>query len=388
MDIQKARSLFPYLKTGKIYLGHASTAPMSTYVADRLRDYITVRSEGVIDDYKSVLKSMDSVKAGIGRMINTSADRIAFTDNTNNGINILAQSVIWEKGDRILLNDLEFPANVYPFMSLEKFGIEIDFVKSHDGIVSAEDIIKAITPATKLISVSQVQFLSGYRVDLDAIGKVCRDKGIIFSVDAIQGLGAVRLDVQKSNIDFISCGTQKWLLGLQGLAFIYLSKSLQERIEPRHTGWLSVEDAWNLLDFKLVLKSTAEVFQGGTMNYPAIHVMDASLKLFEEFGFTEIEERIIKNSVYFISRLKETGITTYPSEVDKKYLSGIVSFRHTSADKIFHRLLARNIVSSLREGGIRFAHHFYNTKEDIDKVIDALKEILNGLKFEELKKQR
>ena len=203
MDIQKARSLFPYLKTGKIYLGHASTAPMSTYVADRLRDYITVRSEGVIDDYKSVLKSMDSVKAGIGRMINTSADRIAFTDNTNNGINILAQSVIWEKGDRILLNDLEFPANVYPFMSLEKFGIEIDFVKSHDGIVSAEDIIKAITPATKLISVSQVQFLSGYRVDLDAIGKVCRDKGIIFSVDAIQGLGAVRLDVQKSNIDFI-----------------------------------------------------------------------------------------------------------------------------------------------------------------------------------------
>jgi selenocysteine lyase/cysteine desulfurase len=376
MDIQKARSLFPYLKTGKIYLGHASTAPMSTYVADRLKEYIIVRSEGVIDDYKAVLRSVDSVKAGLGRMINTTHDRIAFTDNTNNGIDILAQSVVWKKGDRIILNDIEFPANVYPFMNLKNYGVEIDFVKSHDGIASAEDIISAITPSTRLISVSQVQFLSGYRVDLEAIGKVCKEKGIIFSVDAIQGLGAVRLDVKESHIDFISCGTQKWLLGLQGLAFIYVSKKLQESMEPKHTGWLSMEDAWNLVDFKLVFKSTADVFQGGTMNYPGIHVMDASLKLLEEFGLDEIEERIIENSVYFISRLKEIGVIPYPADVDRKYLSGIVSFRHPSAAKIFNKLLTKNIISSLRDGGIRFAHHFYNSKEDIDIVIKVLEEIL------------
>ena len=376
MDIQKARSLFPYLKTGKIYLGHASTAPLSTYVTECLKDYIIVRSEGIIDDYKAVIKSMDSVKAGLGRLINTTPDRIAFTDNTNNGLNMLAQSVVWKKGDRVLLNDIEFPANVYPFMNLKNHGVEIDFVKSHDGIASAEDIINAITPATRLISVSQVQFLSGYRVDLDTIGKVCKAKGIIFSVDAIQGLGAVRLDVQRSNIDFISCGTQKWLLGLQGLAFIYLSKSLQQEMEPKHTGWLGVEDAWNLLDFKLVYKTSADVFQGGTMNYPGIHVMNASLKLFEEFGFDEIEERIIENSVYFIKRLKEIGITPYPADADRRFFSGIVSFKHPLADKIFHKLLNRNIVSSLREGIIRFAHHFYNTKEDIDIVISALEEIV------------
>jgi selenocysteine lyase/cysteine desulfurase len=379
MDIQKARSLFPYLKTGKIYLGHASTAPLSTYAVDRLKEYIYVRSEGVIDDYKAVIKSIDSVKAGLGRLINTTPDRIAFTDNTNNGLNILAQSVVWKKGDRIILNDIEFPANVYPFMSLKNIGVEIDFVKSHDGIASAEDIIGAITPETRLISVSQVQFLSGYRVDLEAIGKVCSEKGIIFSVDAIQGLGAVRLDVQKSHIDFISCGTQKWLLGLQGLAFIYVSKSLQEEMEPKHTGWLSVEDAWNLLDFKLDYKTTADVFQGGTMNFPGIHVMDASLKLFEEFGFDEIEERIVENSVYFIKRLKEIGLTPYPCDVDRRYLSGIVSFKHPEAEKILHKLLFKNIISSLREGGIRFAHHFYNTKEDIDIVINALVEIIRDV---------
>lgn len=379
MDIQKARSLFPYLKTGKVYFGHASTAPLSAYVTDRLKEYIHVRSETKIDDYTAVLKSMENVKKGLADMINSTPDRIAFTDNTNNGLNMLAQSVVWKPNDRIILNDIEFPANVYPFMNLKHLGVQIDFVKSHEGIVSAEDIINAITPETKLISVSQVQFLTGYRVDLDILGNVCKEKGIIFSVDAIQGLGAVRLDVQKSHIDFISCGTQKWLLGLQGLAFIYLSRELQDSMHPSQPGWLSVEDAWNLLDFKLNLKQTAEVFQPGTMNYPGIHALDASLKLFNEFGFDEIEERIVGNSVYFISRLKEIGIIPYLSNVDKKYLSGIVSFEHPSADKIFHGLLHRNIISSLRDRVIRFAHHFYNTKEDIDKVISALKEILQTL---------
>ena len=376
MDIQKARSLFPYLKTGKVYFGHASTAPLSTYVVDRLKDYILVRSETKIDDYTAVLKSIENVKEGLAEMINSTPDRIAFTDNTNNGINMLAQSVVWKQNDRVILNDIEFPANVYPFMNLKHLGVEIDFVKSHDGIVSAEDIINAITLETKLISVSQVQFLTGYRIDLELLGKVCKEKGIIFSVDAIQGLGAVRLDIRKSNIDFISCGTQKWLLGLQGLAFIYLSRQLQESMHPSQPGWLSVEDAWNLLDYNLDLKKTADAFQPGTMNYPGIHVMDTSLKLFKEFGLDEIETRIIGNSVYFISRLKEIGITPYLDGVDRKYLSGIVSFVHASAEKIFHELLHRNIISSLRDNVIRFAHHFYNTEEDIDKVISALKEIL------------
>jgi len=376
MDIQKARSLFPYLKTGKVYFGHASTAPLSTYVVDRLKNYLHVRSETKIDDYSAVLKSIENVKEGLAQMINSTPDRIAFTDNTNNGINMLAQSVVWKQNDRIILNDIEFPANVYPFMNLHHLGVRIDFVKSHHGIVSAEDIINAITPDTKLISVSQVQFLTGYRIDLELLGKVCREKGIIFSVDAIQGLGAVRLDVKKSNIDFISCGTQKWLLGLQGLAFIYVSQKLQDSMHPSQPGWLSVEDAWNLLDYKLDLKKTADVFQPGTMNYPAIHAMDASLNLFREFGLDEIENRIIDNSVYLISRLKEIGISPYLSGVDKKYLSGIVSFSHPYSEKIFHELLHRNIISSLRDNGIRFAHHFYNTHEDIDKVIIALKEIL------------
>ncbi len=208
---------------------------------------IKQKSETEIDDFVSMLKVFEETKAGLAKLINTTIERIAFVDNTTNGLNILAQGMKWEKGDRILLNDIEFPANVYPFLNLEKDGVVIDFVKSHDGIVSAEDIIENVKPGTKLISVSQVQFLTGYRIELQKLGEFCKENGIIFCVDAIQGLGAVRLDVQKDNIDFISCGTQKWLMGLQGLAFIYISKNLQEKLTPKYTGWQSVKNAWNLI---------------------------------------------------------------------------------------------------------------------------------------------
>ncbi len=281
-DILTARSYFPYLNTGRIYFNHASTGPISTRVRDILHEIILEKSETDIDNFQKFMQASSETKTLLGEMINCQAERIAFVDNTTNGINILAQGISWKRGDRILLNDLEFPANVYPFMNLKKEGVEIDIIKSRDGIVPSEDIIAGIKPETKLISVSQVQFLTGYRADLDKIGKVCKEKKIIFSVDAIQGLGAVRLDVEAQNIDFISSGSQKWLLGLQGLGFIYLSEELQSKINPKYVGWLSVEDAWNLLDYNLKLKSTAECFQSGTLNTFGIFALNESLKFFKE----------------------------------------------------------------------------------------------------------
>ncbi|MEJ2104075.1 MAG: aminotransferase class V-fold PLP-dependent enzyme [Ignavibacteriaceae bacterium] len=213
----------------------------------------------------------------------------------------------WKKGDRILLNDVEFPANVYPFLQLKEKGVEVDFIKSKNGIVSAEEVIDAIKPETKLISISFVQFLSGYKVDLEKIGKVCKEKGIIFSVDSIQGLGAVRLDVEKFNIDFLSNGTQKWLFGLQGLAFIYVRKELQEKMKSAPIGWLAVNNAWDLLNFDLITKETAERFQPGTLNNLGIYALNSSMKFLKEFGFDEIEKRVISNSRYFIEEMAKIG---------------------------------------------------------------------------------
>jgi len=373
--IEKARSYFPYLKNKIIYFNHASTGPITTIVKDRIESFLKERSEDKIDDYYGFKDVADETKVMIGEMINCSGDRIAFLDNTTNGIIWLAQGIDWKAGDRIILNDVEFPANVYPFLQLKEKGVEIDFIKSTNGIVTAEEIIKAIHPRTKLISISFVQFLSGYRIDLEKIGKICKEKDIIFSVDAIQGLGAVRLDVEKFNIDFLASGTQKWLLGLQGLAFIYVRTELQDKMNSAPIGWLAVKDAWNLLDFDLTTKETAERFQPGTLNNLGIYAFNSSMKLFKEFDFDEIEKQVLGNSKYFIDELVKIGYNSPVLSLPEKHLSGIVSFRSENVQKIFDILSQKKIVCSLREGYIRFAPHFYNTKQEIDLVVDTLKNI-------------
>ncbi len=229
MNITDVRNNFPYLNNDIIYFNHASSGPISLLVANRLTELLKEKSEDKIDDYISFLKVLEETKDLLAEMIHCNADRTAFVDNTSNGLNILAQSIDWKKGDKVLLNDIEFPANVYPFLNLKRFGVEVDFVKSENGIVTAEQVIQSITPQTKLISISFVQFLSGYKVDLEKIGNHCRANNIIFCVDGIQGIGAMQIDVTKCKIDFLACGTQKWLLGLQGLAFIFVDNELQKK---------------------------------------------------------------------------------------------------------------------------------------------------------------
>lgn len=341
LNLIRAREYFPHLKKGIIYFNHAASGPVSTRLKNELNFLLKESSKGNIISYYSFKEKVDDSKELLGEMLNCPADRIAFTDNTSNGLNILTQGVRWKKGDRILLNDVEFPANVYPFLNLEEQGVEIDFVKSKDGIVTAEDVISAVKPGTRLISISFVQFLSGYRIDLKKIGKFCKENEIIFSVDAIQGLGAVTLDVEECNVNFLSCGTQKWMLGVQGLAFIYIDKDLQNIIKTVPLGWLSVNNAWDFLDYNIDLKSSASRYQSGTLNTFGIYAFNTSLNLFKEFGF--------------------------------KNIAGIVSFKSDKSENIFNHLTDKNIICSQRLGYIRLSPHFYNTKNDIDKVVAEIK---------------
>jgi cysteine desulfurase/selenocysteine lyase len=318
---------------------------------------------------------VDETKELLSVLINANPDRLAFVDNTSNGLNIIAQSIEWKKGDRILLNDIEFPANVYPFLNLKRLGVEVDFVKSENGIVTADDIINSVKNGTKMISVSFVQFLSGYKIDLEKVGNYCRSNNIVFCVDGIQGIGAANIDVQKSKIDFLSSGTQKWLMGLQGLAFIYITEELQRKIHPANLGWLSVNNAWNLLDYKLDLKASANVFQGGTLNSFGIYALNSSLRLFQEFGFNNVAENVSSNSIYFIDSLIKQGYQPILGNCDKQNIAGIVTYMPENPDQVFESLSKKNIICSLREGQIRFSPHFYNTKEEIDTVVDELKKI-------------
>lgn len=218
--------------------------------------------------------------------------------------------------------------------------------------------------------------MTGYRIDLNMLGEFCRANGIILAVDAIQGLGALKLDAEKTNIDFISCGTQKWLMGLKGFSFIYLSGELQERIQPVYVGWLSVENAWDLLNYDMKLKQDASVFEGGTMNIIGAAAFGGALDLFYEFGLEKTEDEVLANSIYLRERLNEIGIKTIGDGWNRGNMSGIITFPHPKAKEIFGALQEREIIVSLREGMIRVSPHFYNTFEEIDGFISTLCEIV------------
>jgi cysteine desulfurase/selenocysteine lyase len=376
MLISESIKYFPFLNSGMIYMNHAATSPLPASVVEAINRFLYLKSQTEIENYNEYLQLISETKTETGELINCKPERIAFVDNTSNGLNILAQGLDWKYGDRIILNDLEFPSNVYPFLNLKSYGVEIDFVKSKNGAVLYEDIEKAITAKTKLISISYVQFLTGYRADLERIGELCRRKGIIFCVDSIQGLGAIKLNVQKCKIDFLANGCQKWLMSLEGLGFIYLSEELQERINQKYVGWTSVASAWSLLDYKLILKNNADRFQNGTMSAIGITALHSSLKFLSSFGYNEIENVILNNTQYFLESLSEIGIVPILKSADRKNLSGIVSFKSDKSQIIFETLMKENIVGAVREGIVRFSPHFYNTKSEIEKVIDILKKII------------
>lgn len=371
-SIEEIRELFPYIKTGKIYFNHAAVAPINSKVIEEINHYLFQRSVTDIDNHEIMMKKTAEAKNQIAALLKTGAHRIAFMDNTSNGINVLAQGIKWKSGDRIILNDVEFPSNIYPFMNLKNEGVEIDLVKSKESIVASDDILAAVTEKTKLISVSHVQFVSGYRIDLEAIGNFCREKNIIFCVDAIQSVGAVEIDVEKCKIDFLSCGTQKWLMGLMGLAFIYVSDELQNHLTPKYVGWASVENAWDLLNYDLVLKKNADVFQNGTVSLIAVHALLASLEIFESFGNNRKEDVVLDNSEYFIQKLIEHKFKPILANKARNNLAGIVTVKSDHAKDLLMKLEAKDVRSSLREGMLRLSPNFYNTREEIDRVISIL----------------
>ncbi len=373
IDVSAAREQLSYLKSGKIYFNHASIGPLPDPVKKVLDDYLNTRNSGEIEDFQNLVDTTNRARVRVGKMLNASAKEIAFVDSVSNGINILANGIKWQKGDRILLNDLEFPSNVYPFLNLKKLGVEIDFVKNRQGKIYFEDIEAAVTDKTKLISVSMVQFLTGQKMPMESIGNLCKERGIIFSVDAIQAAGNSAIDVKKMNIDYLVGGAHKWLMALQGVTYVYLSPDLLKNLDQKFVGWTSVKDAWNLIDYNLDLREDASRFMNGTYNAIGVTALEASCKFFESFGYEEIERKIKQNSKYFLEELSRSSIKTILDLKSEKELSGIVSCRFDDPEKLFKYLKEKNIQCAKREDLIRFSPHFYNTEEEIDIVISALR---------------
>ena len=376
--LSHARSLFPHIATRKIYMNHAATAPLSTPVVDATIQYLEKRSTGVLENFPEDMKMVAEFRSLTQQLINAeSPDRMALVCNTSDALNIVSTGIQWKSGDRILLNTAEFPANVYPYLFLKKHGVELDFLKTEQGRVPFELVKKALTPRTRVLALSAVQFLSGYRADLAALGELCRSKGILFVVDAIQAVGAVRIDIQRMKIDALAAGCQKWLLGQQGTGFLYITEELQRNIQQQHVGWLSPVDPWNFSNFGQPLATSARRYEPGTLNIPSLWGTQAALKMLLEFGLANVEQHVLSITRLLIRELQKLeGIEIY-SPVDDLERAGIVTVRTEpilDAKFVLDALSARNISISLREGLLRFSPHFYNSPDDIQLTVEALKE--------------
>ena len=374
MNLADFRKFFPITATD-IYLNHAAVSPLSIKVRTAIDDSLMRRSAGPIEIYPEFIEEKSRLKENLSRLINADSRQIAIISNTSEGLNCLASGLEWKKGDRVLLVENEFPANVYPFLNLRRLGVLIDFVPTRHGYIFIEDIEKKITAQTRLLSISFVEFLNGFRNQLADIGTLCQKKNVIFSVDGIQGIGALTLDVNACAIDFLSNGGHKWLMGPMGCGVMYIAPTLFNRLHPAYVGWLSVENSWDFFDYRLDLLDDARRFEIATPNFLGIKGLRISTDLLLEAGVPAIEQHLLQLGDTLINGLSEYDFN-YIGASERSNRSGIYSFKTENEKALFNYLREKRIHLSLREDVVRFAPHFYNTESEIDEVLSLCRKFV------------
>lgn len=368
------RDEFPH-SNQHIYLNHCAIGPIPSRSAEAGREHIRQRNSGSVDTFGYDEPVIESARRLAAKLINSeSEDAIAFIPNTSHGVNMISSAIPWEVGDEIVLSDIEFPANVYPYLWSGEGKTNVIKVDGSDGKLPVERIEEAITPRTRVVAVSAVQFLSGFRADLEAIGRLCKDNNIYLIVDAIQALGNTPVDVQKMQIDALVTGGQKWLLGPQGQGFMYISEELNQQLNPVYVGWLSVEDPWDLLNTDQQLQNTPRRFEGGMYNGPGINILEKSLELLNEAGIENINRHITGLQDYFEDQIRHLPLERFGS-TEAKHRSGILAYtlpESLDAEKFVQSFRDAGIKISVRKNVLRIAPHLYNTSQEMDSAAEVL----------------
>jgi cysteine desulfurase/selenocysteine lyase len=371
------RTEFPWTTAGdRVYLNHASTGPLPMRARAALATWTDWRGEPwrISDDME--FQVMDRARALAARLVGGLPDEIALTTNTSHGLNVAARCLPIRSGDIVLSCDREFPANAYPWMALAREGIRFEQIPcTPSGLPDEEKLLHALDRSqVKVLTLSSVAFATGYAVDLQRIGRACRERGIYFVVDAIQGVGARPIDAPACNIDILACGGQKWLLSPWGTGFAYIRRELAQQLEPREIGWMAVRgsrDFNRLVDYDLTWHDDASRFDVGTLPYQDLAAFCASVDLILEVGVPCIHAHLSGLIEGMISRLRDAGATVItPADAHRR--AGIVTVRVKNGEAVGQQLAREGIVCSLREGAIRLSPHLYSTREEVDRAVDVL----------------
>ncbi len=370
-DIWKGvRDEFP-VSSDTIYFNHAAISPLSV-TSRTVLDGLSAMLGGGAAAEDEVFGRVAEVRAAAAKLIGAGPDEIAFVKNTTHGVQIAAGGIRWEKGDNVVLPSIEFPANVYPWMGLWRRGVELRMVEPDEGLVTADMLTDVCDSRTRAVTVSQVQFSTGQRIDIGGLGDFCRNKGILLHVDGIQGMGALELDVRKSKIDFLSFGGHKWMMALPGVGIFYCRKELLDRIDVWNPGWTGVVNPRDFIDYDFTYRDSAERFEEGSPNLHGIFALGVSIDRILRLGTGTVEERIMSLTGVLVDGLVKRGFRI-KSPLEEGQRSGILCFDHESEDAavIFERLKAAGIICSLRENAVRLSPHMYNTEEECERVLET-----------------
>jgi selenocysteine lyase/cysteine desulfurase len=372
------RTEFPWTASGAVsYLNHAGTGPLPERTVRALHEWDRVRAEPWRNTARDQFGVLARSRELCARMIGAVPDEIAMMVNTTYGINVAASSIPLRPGDVIITPDREFPANVYPWMALaQRRGLTYRRVPCINGLADEDALISALDePNVKVLSVSWVSFETGLKLDLARLGAACRDRGIYFVVDAIQGIGAAPIDVRASHIDFLACGGQKWLLSPWGTGFLYVRHELARELVPHTVSWMAVrnsDDFTRLCNYELNWFDNARRFEMITLPYQEFAGLNASLELFESVGWEDVYALVAKRATQMVECVERRRDLTLVTPSDPSRRAGVIAVRPADPDAASKKLFANGVPHALREGMLRLAPHFYTSAEEIERAFAAL----------------
>jgi selenocysteine lyase/cysteine desulfurase len=361
-----------------IYLNHAAVSPWPARTVQAVKKFADENMYRGSLNYPRWLETEANLRRQARQLINAhSEDDIALLKNTSEALSVVAYGLDWKEGDNIVSSNLEFPSNRIVWESLSEKGVEFreaDF----GGPESPEDSLFALADnRTRLLSISSVQFSTGLLSDLKIIGEFCRERGILFCIDAIQSLGIKGFDVNEVHADFVMADGHKWMLGPEGLAIFYCNPDVRNNLKINQYGWHMIEAAGDFEKRDWAPALSARRFECGSPNMLGIHALDASLSLLFEAGIENVEKEVLKRSEYLFEKIGSKPELELVTSAEPGRYAGIVSFRHQSRESniVFKHLTEKNIFCSLRNGAIRLSPHFYTPLEHLEMVIDIAAEI-------------
>ncbi len=377
MDLSSYRGEFPVTED-LVYLNHAGVAPTSLRVRDAVAGWFEQHiTRGILGE-EGWEETAERCRARFADIIGASPDEIAFVRNTSHGLALVAEGLSWNPGDRVAVaTEIEYPSNVYVWQHLRDRGVEVDVIPTRDGEVKPEAVESTISSHTKLVSVSSAQYASGTLVDLARLGSICRENNLLFCVDGIQTVGAIEIDVKRIGAHFLSADSHKWLLGMPGIGALYVSEDIVDQVRPTLVGWKSTTDGWNFDRALFDLLQDSRKFEEGSMPYPLIAGFEAAIGLLQEVGISTIELHISQLIEHLATGLEQIGAKVYP---ERELRHHILTFT-TTDDKdseLLEHLSGMGFVISMRRGRLRVSPHFYNTKSEMDRLLDAIRGFLSS----------